>query len=851
MSLPAEWQANFARPPADAGTMMRWWWFGTAVTEDGIDAQLRAMAAAGITGVELAFVYPLTTDQEGEFLSAEHLAMVRHAAARARELGMRFDVTLGSGWSYGGTHVPLEHASRCLRWEERSIPPGAANVPLAGRWPGDLLVAAFVRDGALEDRHDGYTALRIVDDVVQVPAGTGPRTLLVVTSSPTGQQVKRSANGAEGYVLDHHSRAAVEDHLAAVGEPLLEAAGGAEFVRAVFSDSLETYLADWTPAFVQEFRSRRGYDPLPLLFWLRSQASDGAWFRADYHRTLSELCEENFLAVIHEWAEQRGVQFRVQNYGHPPARVSGFRHAHLIEGEGWDWLGIPQTKWAASAAHHLGSGVVSSETWTWNNSPSFRSGPLDFKGEAHEHMLSGINQFIGHGWPYSPADAPDPGWAFYASTAITDRNAWWHAAAPSLFGYLSRCSWALRQGEHVADIGVWLPYDDTYADFRSGQELNLWKRSAERITRETTAAIRHAGYDFDVIDAETDDASIRERHRVIVLSHVTLLREEDVTKLRELAERGVRLVFVESPVAEHFPHPITTDAANLPEVLAGICPPDALVHGGDGDVGVVHRRLDGAENYFVANTGASHREVVVEPRTSFGTWDRLEAHTGVAEAMGQTPIRLELAPYQAFFVVTHHGEPLPREQLVSGHATLTLSEWDFEGPDGLRRVTVPHRWEAPETFTGSVSYSTTVHWHGNGELIFDATALPAEFPPPTQPQSFQARTALPFTLVAEVFVNDEPAGVLWDPPFTLEISEHLRDGENTLRLVISGTSVPAMRSPAWQQIYEDAEAHFGRRFAMQDMDQLSVPVPVGLFVAPKLRGTDMVTSELMAAQGRR
>ena len=84
--------------------------------------------------------------------------------------------------------------------------------------------------------------------------------------------------------------------------------------------------------------------------------------------------------------------------------ISSYRRADLFEGEGWGWTDLTQTRWASSAAHLYGRDVVSSETWTWVHSPSFRATPLDLKGEAHEHLLAGINQFIGHGWPYSPPE---------------------------------------------------------------------------------------------------------------------------------------------------------------------------------------------------------------------------------------------------------------------------------------------------------------------------------------------------------------------------------------------------------------------------------------------------------------
>ena len=81
---------------------------------------------------------------------------------------------------------------------------------------------------------------------------------------PNAQMVKRAAVGAEGFVLDHYDRSAVDAYLKAVGEPLLQALD-ANPPHAIFSDSLEVYGSDWTPNFMEEFRRRRGYDLTPYL----------------------------------------------------------------------------------------------------------------------------------------------------------------------------------------------------------------------------------------------------------------------------------------------------------------------------------------------------------------------------------------------------------------------------------------------------------------------------------------------------------------------------------------------------------------------------------------------------------
>jgi hypothetical protein len=126
-------------------------------------------------------------------------------------------------------------------------------------------------------------------------------------------------------------------------------------------------------------------------FRLTIDDPDATRIRADYHRTLVELYEENFVAVCQRWAAARSVPFRIQGYGTPPARISSYRFADLFEGEGWGWKDITETRWASSAAH-LYRPVVSAEVWTWVHSPSFRATPLDLKGEAHEHLLNGVGR---------------------------------------------------------------------------------------------------------------------------------------------------------------------------------------------------------------------------------------------------------------------------------------------------------------------------------------------------------------------------------------------------------------------------------------------------------------------------
>src|SRR5699024_12322298 len=105
-------------PDPAARPMMRWWWFGPDLDRGEIDRELRAMAAAGLGGAEVALGYPLRPGAP-HYLSPEGHSHLRHAAERARELGLRLDVTLGSGRSYGGAHLGAEPAA----WRPRADRP--------------------------------------------------------------------------------------------------------------------------------------------------------------------------------------------------------------------------------------------------------------------------------------------------------------------------------------------------------------------------------------------------------------------------------------------------------------------------------------------------------------------------------------------------------------------------------------------------------------------------------------------------------------------------------------------------------------------------------------------------------
>lgn len=584
----------FQNPPDDSRIMMRWWWFGPSITRDEIDAEMQRMKEGGIGGFEVAVVYPMSVDDPGRgirnypYLSPEFLERFAFASRRARELGLRMDVTLGSGWSFGGPHITPDLASARLRLDRREITPDVVQLARPVPYEHEELIAAFVGRGAIREVDPNSFQLLDLsgDGPIPLPRGAGPRSILFYFSGRTGQVVKRAAIGAEGYVLDHYSRRAIETHLREVGDKLVAAAGPGG-IHAIFCDSLEVYDAGWTPDMLVEFQKRRGYDlrpQLPMIDYGNDARAEQV--RRDVGRTLTELYEERFLVPIQEWSRRNKVLFRIQGYGTPPAALSSYRHADLVDGEGFEWRMLSRARWAASAAHLLGRGVAASETWTWVHSPAFRATPIDLKGEADLHFLSGINQLIGHGWPHTAAKVPAPGWPFYAAGAFTDKNPWW-PVMPDLAAYLHRVSFLLRQGEPVADVAIYAPTEDARASMRPGMSayLNLWSAVRDRLGPSLVPAILDAGYNFDLIDDGTLEEAGARNYKAIVLPSVRWMPDATKRWLEGYAGGGGTIIALDRVPEGEWASLRASPASDLTRRLAAAVPPDMQVTPAASEIG--------------------------------------------------------------------------------------------------------------------------------------------------------------------------------------------------------------------------------------------------------------------------
>jgi hypothetical protein len=881
-------EKSFANPPDDCRIMMRWWWFGPAVTKPELQRELEQMKAEGIGGVEIATLYPLALDDpktgfhNQKFLSDEHLDAIVVAANTARKLGLRVDITLGSGWPFGGPHIPVTQAAGELRVETAPVSAGTDSVAVPDVATGEQLISVFlapVTEGQVT-LQDAKQVSSIVNGRLRIsPPLDVARNAIFFISSRTGMTVKRPAVGAEGFVLDHYDRNAIKTHLHAVGDRLMEAFGG-QPPYAVFSDSLEDYGSNWTSDLIEQFRIRRGYDLTPYLPALIGDMGPlTTAVRHDWGRTLTELANERFLAPVHAWAQQHHTLFRSQTYGFPPVTLSGNRYADLPEGEGKAsllmWREFSDVRWAASAGHLFSRPVISSETWTWLHSPAFRATPLDLKAEADLHFLQGINQLVGHGWPYSPPEAGEPGWRMYAAAALNTHNPW-SLVMPDLALYLQRVSFALRQGKPANDVALLLPNDDVWSTFSVrtnsmnpvisrggyntvGSNFSIDESLDHSLVNAVIPQVLDAGFNVDFIDADAIDSAgipypvlilpaidrlplatyqkIEEYARhggLVIAAHSlparapgVLQADSDGRQIREISQR----VFQTSNAAGHF----ISDEKELGSALATYLPADVILSPRTPRIGFIHRKLVAGDLYFVANTSNQSHHVQATFRHAAKHAEWWDPFTGQISAVeNPTAVDLDLQPYESRLILfSDSATVLEKRQPPSRIPSKTVelsTDWKVTFTGTNQTIAMPRLrfWSEDPTFkyySGQASYLRTfdlspedLNSGTNGVLDF-GQGTPIEEPNPLPEFSMKAYFEGPIREAAEVYVNGKAAGFVWHPPYTIDVTRFLTVGTNTLRIVVGNTAINSMAGRALPT-YRLLNERFGGRFTPQDMGNL-------------------------------
>lgn len=212
--------------------------------------------------------------------------------------------------------------------------------------------------------------------------------------------------------------------------------------------------------------------------------------------------------------------------------------------------------------------------------------------------------------------------------------------------------------------------------------------------------------------------------------------------------------------------------------------PDVLINEGHNPhISWNHRRFDGGDLFFIANQDSLAQNATLSLRTK----EKYAYHYDpVSDKLAVLPFKvihdrtvaeLSFDAYQSGFVLTSDKKiDIPTYQ-YSGKTALT-GPWSFtaDGLSGKQTIKQqePQFWTASadddiKYHAGSGSYETTLRVHEIGK---------------------KQRAYLQFSEIesmAEIFVNEQSAGVVWTKPYQIDVTDFIRQGDNKVQVKVYNT----------------------------------------------------------------
>jgi len=804
---------SWPEPTIESKPWTRWWWPGNAVDSVNISRELQEMAAAGIGGVEITSIYGVQGEDHRniEFLTPEFSDILKFTVKEAKRLGMGVDMPPGSGWRCGGPFVPEEKGLWSLKMNALKVKAGEVVDP-AGFENGEAF--SFV------DETGKVTVLDAGVNYTAPSAGT----VYIATRVKNGDRVKRASDGGKGWAIDTFDEEITEWYFNEFWNRMkLDDA----LVRCFFHDSFE-YSGDFTPRFTEEFRKRRGYDLAEVLHVLAGDIEENdaiaARVKSDYRETLSDLVLESFIQPMTRWANSHGSLNRNQAHGSPGNVLDLYAACDIPETEIFGRIepgkvDVFTTKFASSAAHVTGKKLVSSESFTWLDE-HWTVSPADMIRAVNRYFLSGVNHIFFHGTCYSPADAAWPGWLFYASSQVNNRNPLWREL-PALFKYIERSQSVLQKAEPRADVLVYWPWHDVASSGNGRMFLNLNIDRGDNAAwfsnfamAEVSQKLTDEGFTFDYIsDRQLLNCRMSEgeiltegnaKYKALVIPETKYMPVHTLQKLAEMvAENGK--VFFDNNLPESAPGLYNLEER---EKQLKALKTEVFSVGRVGDVtnllnqaevpgeislkqkGFHFQKLnmDNEDWYMVVNTGI----------TSLDEWVELSAEAGSyllyfpenceisLAAMQDESVRIQLEPERVVFIrCTDRTFDLPKHR----YAEPDMKPQEIEG---LWKITF---LEGGPVFPGDVSTDNLVSWTQTGDENTARFAGTAKYTAEFGWEGSSAAGLLDLGTVndcARVRLNGKDYGVLMGPSFKVAV-DNLQQGKNLLEVEVTNVAANRIR----------------------------------------------------------
>jgi len=634
--------------------------------------------------------------------------------------------------------------------------------------------------------------------------------------------VSTSSDGWAGYAIDVYDAGAFERYWNAVVEPLIADAGplAGRTLKYLHTDSWEIELANWTPGLREEFQKRRGYDMTPWLPTLAGRIinsrDESDRFLANYRKTLGDLAIDHHYHLFRDYAHKHGLLIHPESGGPHSVpidaqRCLGWDDVPMSEFWAWSWehrIGDENrffVKQPASAAHTYGHPLIFAEGFTDIGPHWQESIWSNLKPAFDKAVCEGLNVLVWHAFVCSPEETGVPGQQYFAGTHLNPKVTWW-GKSQAFFSYIDRCQALLQQGLPFADVLYY--YGDhvpNFAQLKSSDPAGILP-----------------GYDYDVITEEAllTRTSVQNgqiilpdgmSYRLLALPNRSSLSLPVLLKLKELAAAGATMIgpkpaeasgLQDYPKSDQMLRSVADDLYGGRGIMTNKTAREVLLAKGlrpdfawsvDGatatnhEIDFIHRTANGAEIYFVMNRAsnavtlnATFRIRGLAPEL----WDAVsgEHHfaAAYAEKDGRTTLPLHFDSCGSIFVVFREA--------ASKHPSTGTANWpalkvagELSGP---WTVHFDPRWGGPE----SVSFDKLEGWTERPEPGIKYYSGTANYRKSfTLPATAGRKIMLDLGQVrelAEVKVNGRTCGIVWTPPFRVDITSVAKEGENSLEVEV-------------------------------------------------------------------
>jgi len=877
--------ATFAAPPSNYGIRCWWWWLNGNVNKEVITRDLEAMKAKGFSG---ACIFDAGgAEQRGNaqvpegplFGSPAWRDLYLHAVREANRLGLVLSMSIQSGWNLGGPDITPAEAAKQLTWSEVTVKGPMTyreTVPRPAMKDGlyaDISVLAFpknatkrdpIRDlqakaGTIELGGSAPDTRFLLTDVPTKPGETdaspkaiqnlsanmdaqgvltwqvpaGEWTIMRFGYTPTGAEVSTSSGKWQGRVLDPLNPKTFNRYWDTNVEPLLKLIGpmAGKTLKYLQTDSWEAGGCNWTEAFAQEFRKRRGYDIMPYLPVVAGKIvgsrDESNRFLADLRKTISDCVAENHYAIFAQRSAKYGIGLQPESAGPHAGPFDGLKnygYSDIMMSEFWSPSPHRPTpvnrffvKQAASAAHIYNKPLVGAESFTtigphWNDVIWSA-----MKSSADHEFCAGLNLVYLHTFTCSPKEMGLPGQEYFAGTHFNPNVTWWDYST-GFVQYLTRCQYILQQGQSVADV------------------LYYYGDHVPNIARQKADDPGHAlpEFDYDVINEDrlqvlsVKNGRIMLPHglsyRVLVLPDHQVLSLVALRKVAQLVQAGGTVIGLKpKSTASLVGYPTSeTELKTLADRLWGAgesavgerktgagrvvwgktarelllndgVKPDAELTGTTGQVfDYFHKTLNNVDYYFVSNQNATAAQLNATFRVSGRQpelWDPvtgiIKPATAFQQKDGRISLPLDLTPYGSVFVVFRKPIPATKQGTATERNAPTFSP--VSTLSGPWQVAFNQKWIS--SGPSSVTFDNLIDWTKrpeDGIHFYSGTATYRKtFDAPTNTGNlFLDLGDVQDVGVARVRLNGQDLGIVWAPPFRVPVSRVLKPTGNQLEIEV-------------------------------------------------------------------